>query len=82
MDETCNERCAELLLLCLMGGAVNRRHAFARAVQFGNSARYNSDDRATISIRKGSRAAFPPAGVVDRHSRCPRRPGGYDVLEV
>jgi hypothetical protein len=75
----------ELLLLCLLGGAVLAGTPSPARVQFdGFLAAFNSGDRATITAFGKDHAPpdFLRPAIVDQTLEMSRTSGGYDVLEV
>jgi hypothetical protein len=75
----------ELMLLCLMGGAVFAGTPSPARVQFdGFLAAFNSGDRATITAFGKDHAPpdFLRPAIVDQTLEMSRTSGGYDVLEV
>jgi hypothetical protein len=75
----------ELVLLCLLGGAVLAGTPSPARVQFdGFLAAFNSGDRATITAFGKDHAPpdFLRPAIVDQTLEMSRTSGGYDVLEV
>ena len=75
----------ELMLLCLMGGAVLAGTPSPARVQFdGFLAAFNSGDRATITAFGKDHAPpdFLRPAIIDQTLEMSRTSGGYDVLEV
>ena len=75
----------ELMLLCLLGGAVLAGTRSPARVQFdGFLAAFNSGDRATITAFGKDHAPpdFLRPAIVDQTLEMSRTSGGYDVLEV
>ena len=75
----------ELMLLCLLGGAVLAGTRSPARVQFdGFLASFNSGDRATITAFGKDHAPpdFLRPAIVDQTLEMSRTSGGYDVLEV
>jgi len=75
----------ELVLLCLLGGAVLAGTPSPARVQFdGFLAAFNSGDRATITAfgKEHAPPDFLRPAIVDQTLEMSRTSGGYDVLEV
>ena len=75
----------ELMLLCLLGGAVLAGTPSPARVQLdGFLAAFNSGDRATITAFGKDHAPpdFLRPAIIDQTLEMSRTSGGYDVLEV